>query len=162
MRVVFHLLSGTRKPYRQTWGNQSGSVYTEHMSCIPTTLELYCISLFQPFIDTRHLPTFAERSNTREALSALLNTRGWKRLIWSAREGTSVVPPTESSTLVDMSRMHRARAFPRCLPIAESSYSCPKMATVQQCSSPRPNCPFTEYRLCVCLARRLCLLAYMS
>ena len=48
--------------------------------------------------------TFAERSNTLEALSVLLKTLGWKRLIWSASEGTSVVLPTDNSVLVAIER----------------------------------------------------------
>lgn len=48
--------------------------------------------------------TLAERSNTLEEFSALLNTLGWKRLIWSAREGTSVVLPTDNSVRVAIER----------------------------------------------------------
>lgn len=48
--------------------------------------------------------TLAERSNTLEELSALPKTRGWNRLIWSAREGTSVVLPTDNSVRVAIER----------------------------------------------------------
>lgn len=42
----------------------------------------------------------AVRSNTLALLSRFANALGWKGLIWSANEGTSVVPPTDSSTRV--------------------------------------------------------------